>query len=286
MKKVTVAGISMSVKAENADFVGERFSAYVSPDLQPPVMEITSRLNEEIQLPEGKLLCQSKSGQVWQLSDGRLCRCETDKNTGKVTLCVKYTPDFLQVEIEFNPPYAQWVQDYEFVYIGTAFANRLETLGGSTLHGSSISYKGEGVVFSAPSGTGKSTHTALWKKCFGDDVEHINDDRPAIRIEGETPMIYGTPWSGKTALNNPLSVPLRAIVFIERGEQNAVTKMDFTESMLLLGGQIGKPYYDAGLGGKVVDLMVELTKRVPIYRLTCNMKDEAAFIARKAIFGE
>jgi hypothetical protein len=172
------------------------------------------------------------------------------------------------------------------VYIGTAFANRLETLGGSTLHGSSISYKGEGVVFSAPSGTGKSTHTALWKKCFGDDVEHINDDRPAIRIEGDTPMIYGTPWSGKTALNNPLSVPLRAIVFVERGEKNAVTKLDFTESMLLLGGQIGKPYYDAVLGGKVVDLMVELTKRIPIYRLTCNMEKEAAFVARKAIFGE
>lgn len=286
MEQVLIAGVSMEVDATNEAYFHQRFSAYACPLNEPPAVRVISRVVDHIDLPTGEELQGIRGGKILRLPDGRICRYEVAPENGQLTFVSRYTPDFAQVEMEICPVRPEWAQEYEYMYVGTTFANQLERLGGSTLHGSAISYRGEGVIFSAPSGTGKSTHTALWKQCFGDDVTFVNDDRPAIRVMDGVPMMYGTPWSGKTALNNPLSVPLKAIVFLERGEENKVSRLGFTESMLLLGGQMAKPYYDAVLGSKVVDLMVELAKHVPIYRLTCNMDPAAAYASRDAIFGE
>lgn len=286
MEQVRIAGVSMEVDATNESYFHQRFSAYACSLDEPPAVRVISRVVDCIDLPAGEEICNVRGGKILRLPDGRMCRYEVAPENGQLTFLARYTPDFSQVEMEVCPVRFAWAQEYEYMYVGTAFANQLEMLGGSTLHGSAISYRGEGVIFSAPSGTGKSTHTALWKQCFKDDVVFVNDDRPAIRVVDGVPMMYGTPWSGKTALNNPLAVPLKAIVFLERGNENSVSRLGFTESMLLLGGQMAKPYYDAALGGKVVDLMATLAQTVPIYRLICNMDPAAAYASKDAIFGE
>ena len=73
------------------------------------------------------------------------------------------------------------------------------------------------------SGTGKSTHTALWLKNFAPRASIINDDKPAIRIQKDGIFVYGTPWSGKTDQNKNVKVPLQGIAFLERGEENSIT---------------------------------------------------------------
>jgi hypothetical protein len=124
----------------------------------------------------------------------------------------------------------------------------------------------------------------LWKEAFGDAVEIINDDKPAVYFEDGQAMLCGTPWSGKTDLNHNRTVPLRAIVFIERGETNAIRRLDTVESMYRLTGQIARPYYDEELGVQLLDFTEKLYAHVPVYCLTCNISRQAVETAFHAIF--
>ncbi len=77
-------------------------------------------------------------------------------------------------------------------------------------HGSALAIDGDGYLFTAKSGTGKSTHTRLWRERFGDRVVMINDDKPLLHIDAGSVIAYGTPWNGKHRLGTNASVPLRA----------------------------------------------------------------------------
>ena len=84
---------------------------------------------------------------------------------------------------------------------------------------------GAAYLFTAPSGTGKSTHTRLWREVFGDRVWMINDDKPMLRISENLVTAYGTPWNGKHHISRNASAPLKAIVQLNRGKENII--MDF-----------------------------------------------------------
>ena len=64
------------------------------------------------------------------------------------------------------------------------------------LHGSCIVYKGKAVLFLGESGTGKSTHTRLWRENIAGS-KLLNDDSPIVRYEEGGVWVYGSPWSGK-----------------------------------------------------------------------------------------
>lgn len=118
----------------------------------------------------------------------------------QVLFTITYAPDYAEVDIALletrrHPVFS--LTDWEYMYTGAMFHNRLMQLGGGVLHSSSLAWRGQGVAFSANSGTGKSTHTGLWKQVFGDEVEIINDDKPAIWFDEGQPMLCGTPGAAK-----------------------------------------------------------------------------------------
>ena len=117
-----------------------------------------------------------------------------------------------------------------FNMIGDAFKYAAILRNGFVFHSSTLKYDGKGILFSADSGTGKSTHTGLWREYYPNDTEIINDDTPLIRLIDGKPFVFGTPWSGKTDLNNNVSAPLSNIVFLERGQVNALKKLDFASA--------------------------------------------------------
>ncbi len=288
MQRLLVANVPIDMEMQDSAFFERRYAAYFAEKNEPAQMHITSRIVPEIVPPEGKPVMQVRSTTVVELPDGRRCHYQYDRKRERYHQLCCYQPDFSEVDISLAPPTEQGFPfaEFEHAYTGFDFAARLGVLGGAVLHGSSIAYKGRGVIFSAPSGTGKSTHTGLWKQAFGDDVVYINDDKPALRFEGETIQVYGTPWSGKTDLNTNISAPLHAVVFVERGENNAVRRLDLTESIFYLQSQVIQPYHDGDIGSMLIDRMITVAQTVPVYLLTCNMDIEAAHVARKAIFSE
>ena len=152
------------------------------------------------------------------------------------------------------------------------------------MHGSCVAVDGEGYLFIAKSGTGKSTHTRLWRELFGDRAVMINDDKPLIRIADDGAMIYGTPWSGKHHLETNCSVPLKAICILERAEENTIHRMNAAEAYPFLLQQIYRPQDGAAML-KTMHLTDRLSQKVGLWRLGCNMDVTAAQVAYEAMKG-
>ena len=147
-------------------------------------------------------------------------------------------------------------------------------------HGSAVALDGSGYLFTARSGTGKSTHTRLWRECFGDRAAMINDDKPFLQLTAEGVLIHGSPWSGKHGLDTNISVPLEGICLLERGSENAIRPAKAEEVRELLKGfrpQTAKQaeYYEA--------LLTKLLDTVPLWHLDCTKDKEAAEIAHAAM---
>ena len=145
------------------------------------------------------------------------------------------------------------------------------------LHGSVISIDGEGFLFTAKSGTGKSTHTKLWREFLGEKAIMVNDDKPLLKIE-ENVIVYGTPYTGKHGIGYNINVPLKAICILNRGEKNTIKEIDQNEVYTKLIQQVYKPNEIKKLE-KTIKLVNELLKKVKFYSLECNMNIEAAKIA-------
>lgn len=92
-------------------------------------------------------------------------------------------------------------------------------------HGSVIAVDGMGYLFTAKSGTGKSTHTRLWREHFGNRAVMLNDDKPLLKVTADSVIAYGTLWDGKHRLSNPIKVPLSSICVIERATGNSIKRM-------------------------------------------------------------
>ena len=148
--------------------------------------------------------------------------------------------------------------------------------------GSTLAIDGQGVLFTAKSGTGKSTHTRLWRQVFGDRVRMINDDKPMILLHEKGCTVYGNPWNGKHGLGENISAPLKAIFFVTRGEENMVTPMTSRELLPLLLQQTYTPDDPVAMQ-KTLPLVLKLASSVQLYKLQCNMDPDAAETAFRSL---
>ena len=149
-------------------------------------------------------------------------------------------------------------------------------------HGSVIAVDGIGYLFTAKSGTGKSTHAGLWRKLFGERAVMINDDKPLIKITDQSVLAYGTPWDGKHHLSSNTGVPLKALCILTRSEINEITAVEKRDIMPILCQQTYRPSEPTALM-KTLSLVDRLGKNVKLYRLSCNMEPEAAQVAYDGI---
>lgn len=93
-------------------------------------------------------------------------------------------------------------------------------------HASAIAVDGKAILFSADSGTGKSTHASLWKKYMTNHtIEPNNDDKPLIRFIDGKPYAYGTPWAGKHGIHTNTKAPVKALVFLSQAKENSIEKI-------------------------------------------------------------
>ena len=168
--------------------------------------------------------------------------------------------------------------------IQRAFAEYLFDHSILLFHGSAIAVDGKGYLFTAPSGTGKSTHIRLWRKHLGKKVGIVNGDKPFVSLDGEIPHIYGTPWAGKEGWQRNCRASLSGICIVQRGETNSIRKIDASEALPILFKQIYLPKEAKSLD-QTLALMDVLLKKVPIYLLQCDISEEAVQCSFEALTG-
>ncbi len=151
-------------------------------------------------------------------------------------------------------------------------------------HGSAIALDDQAVLFTAKSGTGKSTHTARWRKLFGERCYMVNDDKPLLRITDSGVLVCGTPWDGKHHLSRNCQVPLKAICILERGPENKITAISAREALPTVLQQSLRPN-DPQTMAQLLHVLDKLTQHIAFYRMECTISDEAAYMAQKAMLG-
>lgn len=166
----------------------------------------------------------------------------------------------------------------EYIWSGGEFYNMLISAGGFFLHSSAVMMGGKAYLFSAPSGTGKSTHTALWCELFGERAKILNDDKPAIRIVDGKIRVFGTPWSGKTDLNINTDAALAGICFLERDVNNHIERLPSADAISKLLNQTIRPS-DKTKMTELLDTLDTVIQNTPIYTMGCNISIEAAQVA-------
>lgn len=171
------------------------------------------------------------------------------------------------------------VTDYsiiEYLKMGTAFYKKLLSYEGMMLHSSAVAVDGYAYLFSAPSGTGKSTHTELWQSLLGGDrAVIINDDKPAIRKINGRYFAFGTPFSGKHDISVNEGYPIKGICFINQGSENNIRSIDIRTALVPFFEQTIRPE-DESLMDLLCERADDVLKNVSFFALDCTMDIDAA----------
>ena len=178
-----------------------------------------------------------------------------------------------------NPDYTDW-DTAEHIATGILFARNVLNFDGYYVHSSAVVCEGKAYLFTAPSGTGKSTHTEKWIRLFG--AHYLNDDKPIIRLVDGQWIAYGTPWSGKYDLSSYEGVPLGGIACLRRGEINEIRPMDPAAAIPFLMSQTVY-YLNQEQAIKKLDLMEKIIAQVPIWELKCLPDDDSAILSHAAM---
>ena len=217
--------------------------------------------------------------------------CSDYLSAEKPDIWVEITPEDIVFEreksiredkVEGIPPRSFSDAYLEFIALQRKIAEHLFDWDTLLFHGSVIAVDGVGYLFTAKSGTGKSTHTQLWRQQFGDRAVVVNDDKPFLQITENGVWAYGSPWNGKHRRGTNTRVPLKAICILERGDENQIQRIETKDALKMLVQQSNRPQNSRTLP-KYLELLDRMVGKVTLYRLRCNMEQKAAVVAYEAM---
>ena len=191
----------------------------------------------------------------------------------KADVIIPLMDDMIKKYHELYPQLS--IGDCEYVLYGAYFYKELLKHKGILLHSSCVVKDNYAYLFSAPSGTGKSTNTSLWLQVFK-DAKILNDDKPAILIKNDKIYACGTPFSGKTNLNLNEEYEIKGIAFLERSKDNWIKEMDVNKSIYSILNQTIRPDDEANMD-LAISTIEEIVKRIKIYKFGCNISKDAVY---------
>ena len=152
------------------------------------------------------------------------------------------------------------------------------------LHSSYIKYKNNAILFSAPSGTGKSTQANLWNKY--ENAEIINGDKTAIQKVNRIWYAYGLPYAGSSDIFKNISTPISAIVVLRKGSKNKVEKLTLKEAFKHIYSETIINIWDEQFVNMVVDMILDIIDNIPVYLLSCLPNQDAVELLKSKIEGD
>ena len=144
------------------------------------------------------------------------------------------------------------------------------------MHAAVVAVDGAAYIFTAPSGTGKSTHIQLWKDHFGDRAVIVNGDKPLIRVIDGAVYVCGTPWRGKEGWGGNYTLPVAGICVIEQSPENHIRKLSVSEASRHIFKQVLISRDSEESFDRFWSLLNRMMTTVDIYLLQCNRDPEAS----------
>ena len=162
------------------------------------------------------------------------------------------------------------------------FSQAILPHGAVSLHASVVSLAEKGYLFMGKSGTGKSTHSALWVKHI-QGAELLNDDNPVVRYENDEVTVYGSPWSGKTPCYRNLSYPVGGVVRLRQAPVNQFHRQRDIQALVQILPGCSVIRQNAQLNNALCDTLTKIIERVPVGLLDCLPNAAAADCCHKGL---
>lgn len=259
-------------------------SNFLMFEVERGVPEYTYRLHvaDTIPLPDGKVAAKRSELIVYRTSSGE-SRLIGIKGQDTFYACYQETSD-QHAEVFLS------VQELSKLHIDPVFTSLLALerhmikKDSLILHCAYMVYQGKAILFSAPSGTGKSTQADLWKRYRGGRI--INGDRALLRkIDGEW-FAGGWPVCGSSGICESGDTPVHAIVMLRQGTSNRVEALSPIQAFTQLYAQITINQWNREFVQHAIELIENLMGHVPVYQLTCNISEDAVRCLESALFPE
>lgn len=151
----------------------------------------------------------------------------------------------------------------------------------AVLHSASVLYEGKAWLFSASSGTGKSTHAGLWHSLLQTPV--LNGDLNLLAIENGQALIHGIPWCGSSGLTDTATHSLGGIILLRQSPKNYIEQLSEDQKRLLVLQRLISPAWDGKLYGHSLRLVDALARQILICRLHCTPHPDAVEAIRSEI---
>lgn len=281
MRRFDIAGIHIEIITENLHII-DKFKPFISCFEGATDLIVTLKSCDHINKPGGSLL--QKTGNIEWFANPDMDNVTVCINNWVTNepLCLLIS-DFKWSSI--NISYIKDSPDIDYAVTGIMFniiiRNHVLFHQGIVIHASAIDYNGKGIIFSAPSGTGKSTQASLWENNMGAKV--LNDDCPVVKIENENIIIYGTPCSGSKDKFLNSKAPLSTIVVLEQDSQNTICSLSSIEAVSYLMPRCFLAYNDINLMEMAIKNFEKIICTVPIYLLKCRPDMEAVELVYQCI---
>ena len=190
------------------------------------------------------------------------------------------SPDYREGRLLTTGRYTKMAVDNALMVL---YALATAASGTVLFHAAVVSHEGKGYMFLGPSGTGKSTHARLWLK-YIDGTALVNDDNPVVRLADDgIPVVYGSPWSGKTPCYRNVSYPLGGIVLLSQAPYNNIHRLGGIHAYASLVASISGKRWDSRVADGLHATENALASTVPVWHLECLPDEEAAKLCHAQI---
>ncbi|MCX7709017.1 MAG: hypothetical protein N2484_04140 [Clostridia bacterium] len=273
MLRFDIAGILMEVESENR-LLFEQMNLFQSRRRSAPDIRISLHSCERIDKPQGEVIIEDEV--IWvkdSAQDSHYSIFFMNEVSRRTVAKLKVNKDWSNASITCIKDSPGGESAIAGLLGSILVRNRILYHDGFVIHASAVERDNKSILFSAPSGTGKSTHARTWEK-YG-NARVLNDDCPAVRILENIPIVFGTPWSGSTDKFINASAPLSAIVILEQAPENAIFTLSKSEAFLHLMPRCFLPYFDRDLLNTAIGHLERVISSVPVYKLKCK-PDRAA----------
>lgn len=265
MPNLNIAGIKIAFNYVFHDYFKNNIEAYLTNE-ETMDYTMSSHVVDTILPLSGKIIAQKHNRTVYEEGNNHII--VNQSNDGIIKEKIIHSIDYKQIDIYISKESKSNHAELEYVLTGLLFLELALKEKKLALHGAALSVNNKGIIFSAPSGVGKSTHANHWVKNL-DDVTVINDDKPLLFMKDGIPYVCGSPWSGKSRINKNLTVPLKQIVFLKQGTNNQIYQLSDKQKILNLFRNIIRPRNES-LVEEAVNIIDSLLNAVDIieYELT------------------
>lgn len=227
--------------------------------------------------------CNKKDFAVKKIND-KFVRIYPAKVANSMKKILIYSEEKNKMIIQYPMQKDVFLFEHFNIWNYMAFENPLLYYQAFLLHSSFISWQNNGILFTAPSGTGKSTQADLWKKY--EDADIYNGDRTIIRkIDGKY-YGFGSPYAGSSGIYRNESAPIKAIVVIEQGPDNVIRRLHGREAFLPLFRETLMNTWNKEYMEKMTDLLMDAACQIPIYHLSCRPDQGAVNTVKNEILKE